>query len=443
MKHHPPNRILRPLLFLVLCLALTATATAEDWPRWRGLRGNGTWRAPKLPNQWPAAGLKPLWKQPIGAGYAGIAVADGRVYTLDLEKRVPKDPKDQTEPDGEERVVCFDAATGKLLWSHKYLTRYGGLGGYSNGPRAMPTVHDGKVYTLGAVGHFFCFDAADGKILWSKDMVKDFKARLPEWGFSAAPLIDGDRVIVQTGAEPDGCVIAFHRLTGKEIWRSLPDPAGYTQPVLIDSKSGRQLVVWTPEHIHGIDPENGKPLWKVPYKINYGVAIATPIFREDTVFISAYWHGSKAIRLGAERTKSDLIWEEQKNLNGIMAQPLYRDGLVYTIDKSNGMTCIELATGKKLWDDGNKLTPRGRNPHASIVWLGDSDRILALNAVGDLVLARLTREGYQEQSRTKVLEGRVWGHPAFAGKHIYVKADGAEQWRGAGPFELMCIPLVE
>ena len=137
-----------------------------------------------------------------------------------------------------------------------------------------------------------------------------------------------------------------------------------------------------------------------------------------------------------------MVWQDRKQLRGLMAQPLYRDGHVYTIDKGYGLTCFELKTGKKLWDDENRLTPRGRNPHASIVWLGDTDRVLALNSVGELVLARLTPEGYDEQSRTKVLGGRVWGHPAFAGRLMFAKTDGAEAWRKAGPHELVCVELV-
>jgi len=429
----------RCLLLFVLMGTLAEFAAAEDWPRWRGPRGDGTWKAPALPDKFPEGGLRHVWKQPIGGGYAGIAVADGRLFTIDHEKVVPA-PK-APEPDGHERVLCLSTEDGKPVWSHKYPTRYGGLGGYNNGPRAMPTVHDGRVYTLGAVGHLFCFEAATGKVLWEKDLVKDFKATIPQWGLAGSPVMEGDRVIVQAGAAEDGCLIAFDRKNGKEVWRSLADPAGYATPIAIDTKGGRQVVLWTPENVRGVDPENGKLLWTVPYKVTYGVAIATPIFQEDILFVSGYWEGSKAIRLGPKPADAKVVWEDRKELRGLMAQPLYRQGHVYSIDKGNGLTCFELATGKKLWDDGNKLTPRGRNPHASIVWLGDSDRVLAINAVGELVHARLTPKGYEEVGRTRAIEGKVWGHPAFAGKHIYVRNDGAEQSVSSGPFELVCLEL--
>jgi outer membrane protein assembly factor BamB len=427
---------MRPPLAL-LVLALTSPPLwAEDWPRYRGPRGDGSWNAPPLPDRWPDAPLTPRWRVPIGPGYAGVSVAAGRVYTLD---RKPVEPAPKDGPDGDERVLCLDADTGRPLWSHTYPVRYGPLGGYANGPRTTPTVHDGRVYTLGAVGHLVCFDAATGKVLWQRDTVRQDRARVPEWGFAASPLIDGDRVIVHVGAEPDGGLIAFDRHTGREVWRSLPDPAGYCTPVLIDAPAGRQLVAWTPENVRGVDPDTGKPLWALPYKVTYGVSIAGPVYRDGIVFVTGYWEGSRAIRLGPASTDAKLLWEERRGLNGLMAQPLVRGGYVYTLDKSRGLVCVELKTGKQLWED-HRLTKRGRNPHASIVWLGDSDRVLFLEAGGDLVLARLTPDGYVERARTRLLPRQAWAHPAFAGGRVYARTDGGERPKG-GTFELFCFDL--
>jgi outer membrane protein assembly factor BamB len=254
-------------------------------------------------------------------------------------------------------------------------------------------------------------------------------------------VIDGDRVIVHTGAEPDGCLIAFDRRTGREVWRCGQDPAGYATPILITAPAGRQLVAWTPEHILGIAPGTGKLLWSVPYKVTYGVSIATPIYQEHLVFVTGYWEGSKAIRLGPGPEQAELVWEDNRHARGLMAQPLYREGHVYSLDKYLGLVCFEMRTGKKLWDDGNRMTPKGRNPHASFVWLNDGDRALILNSVGELILARLNPQGYTEQSRTKVVDGEVWSHPAFAGNRIYLRSDGAEQATRSGPLELRCIEL--
>jgi hypothetical protein len=219
------------------------------------------------------------------------------------------------------------------------------------------------------------------------------------------------------------------------VWRASRDPAGYATPVVIGSPSGPQLIAWTPEHILGIAPRAGKINWSIPYEVMYGVSIATPIYGNETVFITGYWHGSKAIRLGKRTQDAKLIWEDAKNLRGLMSQPLYRDDYVYSIDHGHGLTCFELATGKKLWDDGHQMTPRGRNPQATLVWLGDEDRVIILNELGDLILARLNPDGYHEQSRTNIIAAKegapIWAHPAYAGDRVYARSDS----------EIVCLRL--
>ena len=406
-------------LTLFVCLTCSI-AHSEDWPRWGGPRGDGTWRGPaatqKLPEKWPEAGLPVVWRKEIGGGFGGISVSDGRAFVMD---RQPK-------PIERERTLCFDADSGTVLWTDEYQVTYGKLD-YGNGPRVTPTIHDGRVYTLGALGHLRCLDAATGKLNWSHDCVVEFEATIPMWGLAASPVIWHDFVIVHPGAK-NGCVMAFDRLTGKEMWRVSDDPAGYGTPIIIAAPSGPQLVQWTPEHILGIEPKSGKQLWRVPYKITYGVSIATPIYQQEIVFIAGYWDGSKAIQLGKSATDAKLLWEDNRHLRGIMSQPLYRDGYVYLLDKQYGLTCFELRTGKKLWDDDNKATPRGRNPQATLVWLtNEPDRALILNSEGDLILARINPSGYREQSRTRIIDvtdtNPVWAHPAYAGTRVYARND--------------------
>ena len=417
MNRPGPLWILPLILGMMLALSaslLSTPAAAEDWPRWRGPRGDGTWQAPPLPEQWPPSGLKTAWKQAIGGGYSGIAVADGLLYTLDR----------QLQPHEIERVLCFDAATGERHWTDKYEVAYGKVD-YGNGPRSTPTVFEGRVYSLGAVGHLRCLDAQSGKRIWTKDLVAEAGAKTPEWGLAASPLIWHDLVIVHPGATPQGCLMALDRNTGREVWRQGDDPAGYATPIVIRHAGRDQLIAWTPLNVLGLDPRTGKQHWSIPYKVTYGVSIATPIFQEGLLFVSGYWEGSKAIRLGEQPGSAELTWEDTRNLRGLMSQPLYRQGYAYMLDKQYGLTCFELATGKKLWDDGNRMTPRGRNPQANLVWLGDSNRAIILNSEGDLILAKLSPEGYQEQSRTKII-GPTWAHPAFAGNRVFARTDTKE-----------------
>lgn len=419
-------RIFLPSL-LVLLLASSSNA---EWPRFRGPTGDGVWDAPKLPAQWPADGPKRLWAAKVGDGYGGVAVAGDRVYLMD---RPQPSQKDQT-PDGHERVLCFDAKTGEQLWQYQYPAHYGDLD-YGNGPRVTPTIVDGLVYTLGAVGRVCCLNAETGQVVWEKAMVEEYNGRVPTWGFAASPVVLERMVVIHTGAQPNGSFIAFDRQTGEEIWRSLDDPAGYCTPIVIDAPSGPQLLAWTPENVHGLDPQTGKRLWTVPYKVTYGVSIASPIYHQGIVFVTGYWEGSKAIRLGEQPTDAEVVWEENRFLRGLMAPPLYKDGYVYTIDKRFGLTCFEIATGRKLWDADNKLTPRDRNPQATFVWINDEDRVLALNAKGELILCRFSPAGYQEDARAPIIEPNpvTWANPAFA--HGCVYAHNGK--------ELICVRVAE
>jgi outer membrane protein assembly factor BamB len=189
-------------------------------------------------------------------------------------------------------------------------------------------------------------------------------------------------------------------------------------------------VCWTPANVRGLDPRTGRLLWTIPFEVTYGSAIADPIYQEGIVFVSSYYAGAKAIRAGQDA--AEVIWEDRRNVRGLMSVPLYRDGHVYVLDKRNGLTCVELRSGKKRWDDGNRMTPKGRNPQATMVWAGDSDRALILNAEGDLILARLNPTGYEEQSRTNII-GATWAHPAYAGDRVYARDDQ----------ELVCVSLRE
>lgn len=393
--------------------------SGEDWPNWRGPRRDGSWQSGRLPSEWPADGLPQAWRRPLGAGYGGVAVADGRVYVMDR----------QQQPEDVERVVCFDALDGSTLWTHDYPVDYTDVA-YGNGPRGTPTVFQGRVYTLGAVGHLLCLNAADGHVVWSQDLAADFRARIPIWGLSASPVVFEDLLIVHAGSAPDGCYQAFDLETGHQRWRSLPDAAGYATPVVIQRDDGPQLLGWTPDHVRGLDPRSGELAWSVPFVVNNGTAIADPIFHEDVALVSSYYDGSLAIRLGPEADAAEVVWQDRRNMRALMSQPLYRAGHVYLLDKRHGLTCFELASGSKLWDDDNRLTPKGRNAQATLVWTGDDDRAIVLNSDGDLVLIRLSPAGYRELARANII-GPTWAHPGYAGNCVYARSDS----------EIVCVLL--
>ncbi|HET6327979.1 MAG TPA: PQQ-binding-like beta-propeller repeat protein [Planctomycetaceae bacterium] len=385
-------------------------ARGEDWPRWRGSRGDGSWNGPKLATHWPSE-LKLRWRMPAGGGYAGVIVAGNRVLLADR----------QVTPAEVERIVCCDARTGKVHWTHTDSVHYAQLD-YGNGPRAAPTVFDGLVYTLGATGKVNCLDLKSGSVRWSANLVSDFDGRMPTWGYAASPLIFRDTVIVHPGSAHGSSVVALNRRTGKKVWGSLSDEATYATPMLIEQGGREQLVCWTPSHIRGLDATNGEPLWEIPYEVTYGVSIATPVYHSGIVFVSGYWAGAKAIRLDASGRKASLAWEDERTLRGLMSQPLCRDGFGYLLDKNFGLTCFEIATGNKRWVDGHRVTARDTNPQATLVWIGDGDRVLILNAAGELILAKLDPKTYTELARSKVIEN-TWAHPAYAGNCVYARDD--------------------
>lgn len=404
-----------------LPLLLLAAPLLADWPQWRGAGRDNRWHIDFSLDRLPAK-AKPRWKKPLGGGYGGVAATGGRVYVMDR----------LTEPKEVERVLCFAAADGELLWQHAYPVAYGKLD-YGNGPRSTPTVHKGRVYTMGALGHLHCLDAKTGKVVWAVDSGKVFKGRVPTWGHACSPLVEGKALIVQVGG-PKALLVALELETGKEVWRSLDDPPGYSSPVIVQGPSWRQLVYFTPRHVVGMEPATGKEIWKVPFKgITYDVAISDVVFADGVLLAANYWSGAKAIRLDKEGKNPEVAWEG-KELYLLMSTPLVRGKHVYALDKERGLKCLEAATGKVLWEKEH-VTPRDRNPQASLAWVGES-RALVFTTPGELHLVELKPAGLTRLGKMAVT-GRTWAHPAFAARCVFARTDAAKDG------EIVCVPLEE
>jgi outer membrane protein assembly factor BamB len=450
--------------FLTCCLAAGA-ARADDWPQWLGPKGDGVWRETGLLDQFPKGGPPVRWRAPVGIGYAGPAVAAGRVYLLDRVlaegARNPDNPFGRNLVKGKERILCFDAANGKPLWEHAYDCDY--QVSYPAGPRTTPTVHGGKVYTLGTMGDLLCLDAGSGKVLWSKNFPRDYGATVPFWGYAGHPLLDGDRLICLVGAA-DAAAVAFHKDTGKELWRarlagvSPQHGPGYCPATLVEGGGKKQVIVWLPEAIHALDPETGKPYWSEKSHVEAGMTIPVPRQSGDRLFFSCFYSGCAMLQLAADRPAETVLWKsktwgagsgrERPNrtdgLHCVMSTPTFRDGYIYGICSHGELRCLDAATGQRVWESleatGTTKDPqKDRWNNAFLVALGDSDRFVLFNERGDLILARLTPKGYEEIGRAHILEplnrmpGRpvVWSYPAFANKCVYARNDK----------ELVCVSL--
>ena len=429
----------RLILHFGLLPLMAAVTRADDWPQWLGPQRDAVWRETRIIEKFPAEGVKYRWRTPIGGGYAGPAVANGRVYVADRHLATgasnPANPFDRAAIPGTERVLCLNEADGKILWKHEYDCAY--TVSYASGPRVTPTVHDGKVYTLGAEGNLFCFDAEKGGVIWSNDFKKSFNVKTPLWGFSGHPLIDGKKLICLAGGE-GSVAVAFDKDTGKEIWRALSaKEPGYAPPMIHEFAGKRQLIIWHPEAVNALDPETGKVFWSHPHvpSVRSGMTIPSPRKSGDRLFLTSFYNGSLMLRVDSD--KPSVVWQSQKvsekdtdGLHSVMSTPLLEDGHIYSPCSYGQFRCLKEDTGERLWETFEPTSGKSaRWGHAFIVKNGE--RTFLFSETGDLIIAKLTPEKYTEISRTKLLEatnrdpGRlvVWSHPAFANKHIYARND--------------------
>jgi outer membrane protein assembly factor BamB len=442
-------RWLTPLALLVV----VASARADDWPQWLGPQRDGVWRETGILDHFPKDGPTIKWRVPIHGGYAGPSAANGKVYVFDrILAPGEKDPANlfaRTNSKGVERLSCLDAATGKEVWTYEYPCQYGMS--YPAGPRAAPLISGGKVYTLGAMGDLNCVDAATGKSVWSKSFMKDYDAPLAIWGFAAAPILDGNKLICVVGGK--AFVVAFDKDTGKELWKSErggPEP-GYSAPMIYQVGKTRQLIVWLPDSVNGYDPETGKLYWSEAFKLQSNLAIPTPRFDGDRLLVSSFYNGSRMYQLDLDKPAAKELWRsavssenpaKTDNLHAIMCTPYIRDGHIYGVCSYGELRCLTL-DGKRLWADlratGKETKPAERWANAFLTPNGD--RWFLFNEKGDLIIAKLTPKGYEEIDRAHILEPTcrladrtvVWTHPAYANKCAFIRNDK----------EIVCVSLAK
>ena len=419
----------------VVWVLAAGAAWAADWPGWRGAERDGVWRETGILEQFTAKGLEVKWRAPVKSGFSGPAVAAGRVFVADFEYT--------KRPNGVERALAFDEETGRRLWSHEWAVNYTGLATtYATGPRATPIVDGDRVYFFGAMGRLLCLRAADGKVVWERDFVKDFGTEVPVWGMSAAPLVDGPRLIALAGGEGDGKVMAFDKLTGKVLWRALSSDfePGYSAPVIVTAGGRRQLIQWHPEGVASLDPETGKQYWEAPFRTMMGSTVVTPVWAGLRLLISSFFNGSMMLALDDAKPAARMMWRGNSNsetkpdgLHALAGNPMIDGDYIYGICAYGDLRCLRVDTGEQVWATLDVMRERARWSAAHMVRNGS--RYFINNDRGELIIARLSPKGYEEISSTKLIEptsnpgnrrelGVVnWVHPAYANRHIVTRND--------------------
>jgi outer membrane protein assembly factor BamB len=418
--------------FALVVAALAGAARGDDWPQWMGPRRDNVWREGRVVAAFPPGGPQVLWRTPVAGGYAGVAVADGRVFVCDYvtDADVKVANFERKTSSGTERVLALDEATGKVLWKHEYPVTY--TIAYPAGPRCTPTVHAGRVYTLGAEGDLVCLDAVSGTVVWSRDLKKDYATKAALWGWASHPLVDGDRLVCVVGTDVAHAA-AFDLATGKEIWRTgTALEQGYVPPSIIEVAGVRQLLLAKPDGIYAVEPETGKKLWETPYNADNGSIIMTPVRVGEHLYIGGFQGKNLLVKLRADAPGVEVVWRNRpkQGISAVNVQPVVADGLVYGFHESGELRAMRIPEGDFAWRGGGPLGARPQGSGTAFI-TRHGDRYFLFTETGDLVIARLTPAGYEELSRCHILEptnvafGRdvVWCPPAYANRAIVVRND--------------------
>jgi outer membrane protein assembly factor BamB len=374
------------------------------WTNFRGPNRDGRYEERGVRVNWPAGGLKPMWKQPVGGGFSSFVVADGAAFTIEQRR-------------AQEVVAAYSVETGRELWTHGWNAEFS-PDNTGDGPRATPTWDAGRVYALGAEGELRALDAKTGKLFWQKNILSDNGATNLTWGMAASPLVVDDKVLALAGGTNGKGIVAYHKMTGARVWSALNDRASYTSPMLVTLAGRRQVLVVTSNRIAGLDPAGGAVLWSHPWDVSMGINVSQPlVVGANRFFISAgYGKGATLVELqGSGRSfTTKTVWENI-NLKTKFNSPVVHNGHVYGLDEGI-LTCLDLSTGERRWKGG-------RYGYGQVLLA--SNHLIVTTDGGEVVLVKADPAAYAEVAKFSALTGKTWNVPALANGRLLVR-NGSE-----------------
>ncbi|HSV74913.1 MAG TPA: PQQ-binding-like beta-propeller repeat protein [Chthonomonadales bacterium] len=412
-------------LTLALATLSLATVALADWPRWRG--ADQTARIPAgqpLPRQLPAQ-PRLVWAIPVGEGHAAPVVSGGAVYYLDAR-------------DGMETAYRVDAATGREVWRvqiDRLFTDYHS----PPGPRAAPVVDGDRVYVQSCLGELKCLDAATGRVLWRVNYVRDFGAPVPaeagnaagssRHGYSGPPVIDGNRIIVTAGG-PGASLVCMDKRTGRVIWRSQNDAPGHLGPVVATLGGVRQVIAFTAEGLIGVALSDGALLWREPIRTRFGRHAMTPLVVGDVVVAGSWTAGLTGVRVTRAdgRVRAERAWHIP-TLGVNFSSPVAIGRMVYGLGPGNRLFCVDASTGRQVWVADRFFSGTVSTDWAAFMVAGND--LLIHTDSGQLLHVAVNEQGPTLRGQATV-SGRNWCHPAYSGGRLFVR-DGRE---------LRCLELV-
>lgn len=387
--------------FLLLVFVLpTSRSVASDWPQYRGPNRDGRSSETGLVQSWPETGPEVLWRTPLGSGYSGIAVVGDRAFTM-------------FGVSGRELAAAFDVVTGQEVWRFEMGNNYRSREG--DGPRATPTVDGDLVFVAGARSRLYALDAATGEERWGIDLPKELGGRVPEWGSSSSPLVEGQYLIVDVAGRKDYGVVAFDKATGEIAWHADSHRAAYSSPLAATIGGQRQVVLFTAEGVRGVSAEDGRRLWSAPWTTDWDVNAATPVFvPRNGIFISSGYDSGATLIQVVQKDDEFKVYEVWRNrlMKNHFSSSILVGGFLYGFDMGT-LKCLDALTGEEKW------RARGGFSKGSLLYADGHFFVMGGN--GTLGLVEATPEGFHSKSRVEVLEGRTWTMPSLAEGVLYVR----------------------